>query len=175
MTACAAERVWAVHEIEQLAFRYAHAFATRDRELMLSLWSETDSPAPLPALDIHRLRRDLDRWWASLGQVMLLVTNHVIDLGDGGDAASGAVYCLAQIDGGHLFIDQTIVYRDRYVRRGDGWRFAVREHLLWFGQARDRHPLHQPVANWPRRQVGTGVLQPPHAPPTSTVAQGESR
>jgi SnoaL-like domain len=174
MTERTVARLWAVHEIEQLAARYAHAFATRDRGLMLSLWAETGSPAQLPTLDLHRLRREIDRWWESLGQVMLLVTSHVIELEDD-DHAWGAVYCLAQIDTGHQFVDQTIVYRDRYVRSDDHWRFATREHLLWFGQPRERHPLHQPAAHWPRRQVGTGVFERAHAQPTPTVAAGESR
>ena len=146
-----------MHEIQQLAYRYAHAFALRDRELMLSLWAQTESPVSLPALDIHRLRRDLDSWWDRLGTVLLHVTNHVIDLDDD-DHGHGSVHCLGQIDLGHLFVDQTILYRDRYVRRNGSWLFASREHLLWFGQERERHPLRQPPARWPRRQVGRGVL-----------------
>jgi hypothetical protein len=167
-------RLWAVHEIQQLAARYAHAFATQDRELMLSLWAPTEAPARLPAMDLHRVRRDIDRWWTSLGQVMLLITSHVIDLEDE-DNASGTVYCLGQIDTGHQFVDQTIVYHDRYVHSEDHWRFATREHLLWFGQARDRHPLHQPAAHWPRRQVGAGVDQPARAQPVVTVAPSDTR
>jgi SnoaL-like domain len=174
MTEPTLARLWAVHEIEQLAARYAHAFATHDRELMLSLWARTESPARLPAVDLHRISRDIDRWWESLGQVMLLITSHVIDLHDD-DHASGAVYCLGQIDTGHQFVDQTIVYHDRYVRSDDHWRFATREHLLWFGQTRERHPLHQPAAHWPRRQVGTGVNEPAQPPSASTVAQGDPR
>jgi len=151
------ERLWAIHEIQQLAYRYAHAFALRDRELMLSLWADTDVPVKLPALDRHRLRADLDRWWETLGTVLLHVTNHVIEFDDD-EHASGSVHCLGQIDLGHLFVDQTILYRDRYVRRDGHWLFATREHLLWFGQERDHHPFRQPPARWPRRQVGRGVL-----------------
>ena len=151
------DRLWSVHEIRQLAFRYAHAFAVRDRELMLSLWAQTDVPARLPAIDGHRLRADIDGWFGVLGTVLLHVTNHVIEF-DGDDAATGEVHCLGQIDLGYRFVDQTILYRDRYVRTPSGWRFQSRSHLLWFGQERDRHPLRQPPARWPRRQVGRGVL-----------------
>lgn len=161
------ERIWAVHEIRQLAYRYAHAFALRDREMMLSLWAETDQPVRLPSLDIHRLRRDLDRWWETLGTVLLHVTNHVIEF-DGDDDAHGSVHCLGQVDLGHQFVDQTIMYRDAYVRRDGHWLFATREHLLWFGQERDRHPLRQPPARWPRRQIGLGVLLE-QAPPEVSV------
>ncbi len=157
MIQASAERLWAIHEIQQLAYRYAHAFAVRDRELMLSLWDETESPASLPSLDIHRLRSDLDRWWQRLGTVLLHVTNHVIEF-DADDLAHGAVHCLGQIDLGQQFVDQTILYRDRYVSRKGRWVVSTREHLLWFGQERERHPFHQPPARWPRRQVGRGVL-----------------
>jgi hypothetical protein len=150
-------RLLAIHEIQQLAYRYAHAFAVRDRELMLSLWATTDEPIELPGLDGHRLRRDVDRWFETLGTVLLHVTNHVIAFEDG-DHATGDVHCLGQIDLGHQFVDQTILYRDTYVRTADGWRFATRAHLLWFGQEREHHPLLQPPADWPRRQIGRGVL-----------------
>jgi len=160
MEPAAADRLWAVHQIQQLAYGYAHAFALRDRELMLSLWDETESPVGLPSLDIHRLRRDIDRWWDTLGTVLLHVTNHLIDLDDD-DHARGSVHCLGQIDLGHQFVDQTILYRDRYVRRDGRWLFATREHRLWFGQERPSHPLRQPPANWPRRQIGLGVMLEP--------------
>lgn len=151
------ERLWAVHEIQQLAYRYAHAFAVRDRDLMLSLWAPTEAPVTLPAIDGHRWETSVDDWFAAFGAVLLHVTNHVIDF-EADDRATGEVHCLGQIDLGHQFVDQTILYRDRYVRTADGWRFASRVHLLWFGQERDRHPLRQPPAHWPRRQVGRGLL-----------------
>ncbi len=150
-------RLWAIQEIGQLAHRYAHAFAVRDRELMLSLWADTDEPVRLPAIDGHRLRSDVDRWFSGLGTVLLHVTNHIIDF-QGEDEATGEVHCLGQIDLGHQFVDQTILYRDRYLRTADGWRFHCRSHLLWFGQEREHHPLRQPPAHWPRRQVGRGLL-----------------
>ena len=82
------ERLWSVHEIRQLAYRYAHAFAVRDRDLMLSLWAESDPPAQLPAIDGHRLKRDIDLWFSAFGMVSLHVTNHVIDFVDD-DTARG--------------------------------------------------------------------------------------
>jgi hypothetical protein len=151
------DRLWSVHEIRQLAYGYAHAFAVRDRELMLSLWADTEEPVRLPAIDGHRLRADVDAWFSAFGAVLLHVTNHVIDF-DGEDAATGEVHCLGQIDLGHQFVDQTILYRDRYQRTPAGWRFASRAHLLWFGQERAQHPVRQPPADWPRRQIGRGLL-----------------
>jgi hypothetical protein len=151
------DRLWSIHEIQQLPQRYAHAFAVRDRELMLSLWADTDTPVALPSIDGHRLRADVDAWFGAFGAVLLHVTNHVIDFEDD-DHARGEAHCVGQIDLGHQFVDQTILYRDRYVRTSDGWRFASRAHLLWFGQERDHHPLRQPPAHWPERQIGRGLL-----------------
>lgn len=151
------DRLWSIHEIRQLAYRYAHAFAVRDRALMLSLWADTDEPVALPAIDGHRLRADVDAWFEAFGAVLLHVTNHVIDFSSE-QQATGEVHCMGQIDLGHQFVDQSILYRDVYLRTAEGWRFASREHLLWFGQERERHPMRQPPARWPKRQVGRGLL-----------------
>jgi hypothetical protein len=82
---------------------------------------------------------------------------------------------LGQIDLGHRFVDQTILYRDRYLRTPSGWRFATRSHLLWFGQERDRHPLHQAPARWPRRQAGRGVLVDEPALARDDLDEGPTR
>ncbi len=144
------DRLWSVHEIRQLAYRYAHAFAVRDRDLMLSLWAESDPPAQLPAIDGHRLRADVDRWFAALGTVLLHVTNHVIEF-DGDDAATGEVHCLGQIDLGHRFVDQTILYRDRYLRTRVG--LAVCHSLA--------SALVRSGARSPSAASGAGPLAPP--------------
>jgi hypothetical protein len=56
------------------------------------------------------------------------------------------------------FVDQTILYQDRYVRQGSRWLFAHRRHLLWFGQTREVNPFQQPPANWPHGTAGRGTL-----------------
>lgn len=61
-----------------------------------------------------RLRRDLERWLATLGTVLLHVTNHLIGF-DGEDHARSSVHCPGQIDLGHQFVDQAILFRDRCV------------------------------------------------------------
>ncbi len=160
------ERLWAVHEIRQLAYRYAYAQDSRDRELLLSLWAETDTPAGAPDIDVHTVRREATRWFRK-GPTVHFVGNHVVDL-LGPDEAGGSVYCWAQLDLGDEFVDQSILYRDRYVRGEEGWRFLTRRHLLWFGQRRAEHPIHQPPAGWPRGYVGRGTLPdglPGYRPP----------
>ncbi len=156
-TAADVQRLLAIEEIRQLAFRYAHAFASRDRPLMLSLWARTDPPARMPTIDRHRIQADLERWFSELGLCLLHVTNHLIDV-EGPDHARGEVYCTGEIEVGSQWVDQVILYHDRYVREDGRWLFASREHRLFYGQARVHHPLRQPPARWPRGQVGSGDL-----------------
>jgi hypothetical protein len=144
-------------EIRRLALRYADAFLTRDAASMLSLWGPMDPPAEPPALDEHWARSLVGRW-QDLGTTMLHVTNHLIWFDDERHAR-GRVFCLAQLDRGDVFIDQTILYDDRYVRVDGSWRFRVRRHLLWFGAERSQHPMRQPAANWPESQSGSGTLE----------------
>ncbi len=145
----------AVHEIRQLAYRYALAHDSRDAALLLSLWAETEQPLDWPYIDIHRVRSDTERWFKK-GPTTHIVANHLVDLTSPHEA-EGYVYCLAQNDFGEQFVDQTILYRDAYVRRDGRWLFRRRLHLLWFGQERERHPYRQPDADWPSHQIGRGV------------------
>jgi hypothetical protein len=151
------DRLEAVHQIEQLAFRYALAFDSRDVETLQSLWTAADVPAKYPDINIHTVRNEFDPWLYGLGPSVLFVGNHVIDILDA-DHASGSVYCFGQLDMGESFIDQTILYEDRYRREGDRWLFEVRRHQLWFGVPREVHPMKQPDANWPASPVGRGTL-----------------
>jgi SnoaL-like domain len=151
------ERLWAINEIQQLAYRYAFAFDSRDVDELASLWAETERSASPPEIDIHTVRDEFDQWLYGLGPTVLAVCNHIIEIDDA-DNAHGSVYCLAQIDMGERFIDQSILYQDRYVRRNGRWLFEVRRHMLWFGQPRAEHPLRQEPANWPASPVGRGTL-----------------
>ncbi len=150
------ERLWAIHEIRQLAYKYAFAFDSRNAEELLALWDETAEPATFPEIDIHTIRNDFDRWF-DIGPSVLFVGNHLIEF-DNDEQAHGSVYCLGQIDFRDQFVDHSILYQDRYVCRDGRWLFVTRRHELWFGQARDRHPLHQQPANWPENVVGRGTL-----------------
>lgn len=150
------EELLAERDIRRLALRYALAQDFRDRELLLSLWAETDTPAQAPDIDVHTVRSEAERWFRK-GPTVHFVGNHLVDLVSA-DKATGSVYCWAQLDLGDQFVDQSILYRDRYVRRDGRWLFLVRRHLLWFGQARDRNPVDQPPATWPAGYVGRGSL-----------------
>lgn len=151
-------RLWAVHEIRQLVYRYAYTFDSRDYDEYRALWAETDEPAQMPVLDGHFFRSpEFVEAASALGPTILFVGNHLIDFEDD-DHASGKVYCLCQQEEDGVFIDQSILYRDRYVRQDGRWLFESREHLLFFGQARDSNPYDQAPANWPESTVGRGTL-----------------
>jgi hypothetical protein len=151
------DRLWAVHEIRQLAYSYAYGLDSRDLELMRSLWADTDTPVQLPDMDGHYVRSsEFDRWF-DLGPTILFVGNHRIIFEDD-DHASGTVYCIVQMELDGAFVDQTILYQDRYVRQYGRWLFGSRRHLLWFGAVRDGNPFDQPPANWPEGVYGRGTL-----------------
>lgn len=150
------EQLWAVHQIRQLAYRYALAVDSRDRELLLSLWAETEQPATTPEIDIHTVRSEAARWFRK-GPTIHFVGNHLVEL-TSPDEAAGSVYAWAQLDLGEAFVDQAILYQDHYVRHNGDWLFLTRRHLLWFGQERDRNPIRQPPATWPHGHVGRGTL-----------------
>jgi hypothetical protein len=146
-------------EIRQLPLRYAYANDFRDADMLLSLWAEPDEAAAYPDIDLHTVRAEHERWFRK-GPTVHFVGNHLIEVDDA-DHAHGTVYCWAQLDFGEEFVDQAILYQDRYVRQHGTWLFAVRRHLLWFGQARAENPMHQPPDGWPRTHTGRGVLPGP--------------
>jgi hypothetical protein len=149
------DRLWSVHEIRQLAYRYAYAHDACDADLLESLWEETAEPLPPPAIDIHRVRSVHLPMLRTRGPSVLFVGNHLVDFDDD-DNATGIVYCLVQVEVEGELVDQSVLYRDRYVRRDGSWRFLWREHYLWYGVSRAEHPWRQQPANWPARAIGAG-------------------
>jgi hypothetical protein len=146
-------------EIRALVASYAYAVLTTDTALWMSLWAPRPEPLEDPlGMDIHWARAVADRW-ASLGTIVLHITTHLIrPLAP--DLAVGRVFCLAElervVDGQLEFIEQTIVYEDRYARHDGSWRFSTRRHLLWYGRGCE-NPRAQGPADWPRAQTGRGV------------------
>src|ERR1700712_1919591 len=129
----AVARLLAIHEIQQLAIRYAHAFDSRDLPMLHALWHQDVPRLDYPDINAHTVREDFDQWLYGLGPSVLFAGNHLIDLVDA-DQATGAVYCLVQIDLGDEFVEQSILYQDVYIRHDGTWLFERRRHLLWYGQ-----------------------------------------
>jgi hypothetical protein len=153
-------RLIAHQEIQQLAYRYAYAFDTRDRAMYESLFADVGDPRQYALSNRASVTSEnTDLWFGTFGASVLFVCNHVIDLDDA-DHAHGAVYCHAQIQmaGSEGLVEQSICYQDRYVRIDGSWLFRDRKHLIWFGVETAERPFAQPPANWPERHVGVGTL-----------------
>jgi hypothetical protein len=151
------ERLWSIHEIRQLPYRYAYAIDTRDVDMMTSLWVNTAPPVGHPTLDYHRMNEMFAKFVEKFKghATTLLVGNHLITL-DGPDKAHGQVYAHAFVDSPDGFWEQLILYKDVYERHNDEWLFRTRDHLLWWGQIRSSNPMSQPPANWPKSELGAG-------------------
>ena len=96
------DRLWSVHEIRQLAYRFAQAHDSRDMAEMGRIFIDADAPLTFPEFNLANVRETLPEYFQIAGPTMLFVANHVIDLVDH-DHATGSVYCLAKLDiGGTL-------------------------------------------------------------------------
>ena len=159
-------RAAARDEIRQLAYRYAWGLDSRDVDSVAELYApEADSG---DGSGTERWRARFRRSMGAVGVTILFVGNHLIDF-DGDDDAHGLVYCRGYIeprDGPHpgRFVEQAILYRDRYRRVGGSWKFVSRSHELWFGIETAERPLHQRPAEWPLHHDGLGTV--PYSEPT---------
>jgi hypothetical protein len=156
-TAALTRRLWAVHEIRQLAYRFAQAHDSRDMDALEALFVPADEPLTWPEFNVVNARTRLPEYFQIAGPTMLFVANHIIDLVDD-DHATGAVYCLAKLDIAGAWIEQAIQYQDTYERRDGTWLFAQRRHLLWYGIELPERPFEQPKTQWPLDATGRGSL-----------------
>lgn len=162
MTASDIERLLALQEIRQLADRYAVYLDARDLDALVELYvPDVRISDSLEGRDT--LRQLFEGAMRAVGITFLHVGNHVIDLADDGQTATGIVYCRAEIqDGGpdsDRFIIQAIQYHDTYERRDGRWHFAAnRKHFLVYGADLGVNPLGLEPANWPESQTGMGSM-----------------
>lgn len=153
-------------EIRQLAYRYAWGLDSRDVDAVAELFvADVDAGRDV---GVAAMRARFDRAMRAVGVTILFVGNHLIEF-DGDDDAHGLVYCrgyIEPLDDGRRdrFVEQAILYRDRYRREGGVWKFVRRSHELWFGVETAERPLHQRAAEWPRHHDGVGTV--PYAEPT---------
>lgn len=146
-------------EIRQLAYRYAWTLDARDIGGTAELY--------VPEVRDRMLAR-FERSMSGVGVTVLLVGNHLVDF-DAADEAHGLVYCRGYIeprDGREAgrFVEQAILYRDRYRRCDGAWKFVDRVHELWYGVETAEQPLRQPPADWPEHHQGIGTV--PYGEPT---------
>jgi SnoaL-like domain len=149
-------RLWDDACIRKLPNEYADCVLVHDAARMQSLWATDVAAATPPDFDFHWAGR-LPARWTTWRVTMLHVTTHSITF-DGPDAAHGRVQCLVQAEHAEGFLEQTVLYEDTYVRRGEGWLFARRRHQLWFGRFPSPSPLDQEASGWPNGMDGVGSL-----------------
>jgi hypothetical protein len=153
-------------EIRQLAYRYAWALDSRNMDAVAELFAP-DAESEFGTTK-EAWRKRFTRSMSGVRVTVLLVGNHLIDF-DGDDQAHGLVYCRGYIEPVDdpptgRYLEQAILYRDRY-RRVDGeWRFLSRVHELWYGVETAERPLDQPPADWPTHHHGLGTV--PYDEPT---------
>ena len=152
----AIERVIARDEIHQLACRYALAMDSRDIGALVGLFVE-DVQVGRDLFGREALRESFEGQLRDVGVTILFVGNRVIDFETEKDA-QGHVYCRAEVQDGDRWINQAILYRDRYRRCDGNWYFVRRLHRLWYGVEASFNPLSLPPANWPENQTGSGSL-----------------
>lgn len=138
-------------ELHQLVYRYAWYLDSRDLDALVALFvAETRGNGALRASFAAQL--------APLGPTALLVGNHIVDFDpDDERLARGIVYCRGYLQTPDGFVEQMIVYTDRY-RHDDAWRFVGRKHELVYGVPTAEQPFDQPPADWPARAVGAGTI-----------------
>jgi hypothetical protein len=165
------QHVWSVQQIEQLAYRYALGVDSRNLDALVALFTPgvevgMDGRERDPGRgDLRHGRDALREWFAqslrSFGASFLSVTNHIIDF-QGDDAATGIVYCRAEMEVGDQWIVQAIQYWDDYVRHEGKWYFAYRRHLMLYSLEMHESPVGQRPVRFPVTQTGLGALPDAH-------------
>ena len=160
------DRLWSVHQIRDLAHRYAVAVDARDLDAIVALYVDDVRAARLPDGTLRTgrdaLKDTFDESLRAIGVSILFVGNHVIDFeadaGGSPDRARGIVYCRGLIQDGDRVVEQAIQYRDVYERRDGRWLFVRRVHVLWWGVETAERPYSQRPANWPEHHDGLGTV-----------------
>ena len=167
------QRVWSVQQIRQLAYRYALAVDSRNLDALVALFSplvevgmDGRERDPAEGEIVHgraALREFFARSLRSFRTSVLSVNNHIIDF-QNESAATGVVYCRAELEVGGEWIVQAIQYWDDYVRHDGEWYFAYRRHLMLYSLEMHESPIGESPVRFPATQTGRGAL--PSAHPT---------
>jgi uncharacterized protein (TIGR02246 family) len=132
-------------QIRDLGLRYAQAVDQRDADKLAALFVE-DGLLDGSGYESrgHEAIRKIPPMLSRRYQATFhSVQNHLIELD--GDQASGEVYALShhlqrKEDGSLTDFVMVMRYQDRYVRQGDGWRFAHRHILVDWTETRPAEP-----------------------------------
>lgn len=143
-------RIEAQLAIQQLAFRYARAVDSRNLADLGELFSPItrfgehgDGPGGARAFYDAVLARFYRSFHQVVGHVITDVTEN---------DARGTVYCRAEHEHGDNWIVNLMIYFDRYVRVGDGWRFLGRRPRFLFVGDHQATPRSLDFNKWPGRE-----------------------
>ena len=172
------QRLEDIHEIEQLAVRYAMAVDDRDIDAWLELFA--------PDVIVGKGRRgrealrefivpNLQQFYRSIH----LISGHRVDLHTS-DQATGAVYCRAEHEVGGRWIVIAIRYDDEYSKVDGRWYFTRRKDKHWYetdlpdrpqdagfhdwASAPARPCLPEPTASWTSFWDGVDITELSAAP-----------
>jgi ketosteroid isomerase-like protein len=152
------DRVEAVEAIRQLAYGYALAVDARDLDAIVGLYVE-DVRVGGARAGRSALRETFD---ASLRQFTASahhVTNHLIEFVDVDDA-TGLVSCRVEHEVGAKWVTASLLYHDRYVRRGGKWLLRGRVQTRLYATAHDDAPVGPDRFRWPgARPADSGFHQ----------------
>ncbi|HJM99861.1 MAG TPA: nuclear transport factor 2 family protein [Acidimicrobiales bacterium] len=158
----AVQKLVAKDQIRELVHLYSQAIASRDKDLMVSLYVKDASFGSIGSGE-EALRSLMDQTMGDLEFGVILTANHSISF-QSPELANGEVWarCFAQ-NRSEGYYEQLVKYVDEYQMtesEDDGtqvWKFRNRRHLLWFGEGKES-PLKLPKAFWPKSNIGIGRL-----------------
>lgn len=140
-------RLEAIHDIQQLAVRYAMAVDARDVETWLGLFA-ADVDCGRRGRGREALRGFITPALKGFYRSVHAITGHVIDhLYE--DHAQGRVYCRAEHEVGDRWIVMACVYHDRYARTDEGWRFVSRDEDFFYSHDLLERPQDCDFRRWP--------------------------
>lgn len=141
------DRLEAIEAIRQLAYGYALAVDARDLDAVVGLYVDDvrvgggkQGRAALRAVFDTSLRQ----FTASAHHV----TNHLIEFLDS-ENAIGLVSCRIEHEVGPDWVTASLLYHDRYIRRGGTWLFRGRVQTRLYATAHDDPPVGEAKLRWP--------------------------
>ncbi|WP_380926108.1 nuclear transport factor 2 family protein [Sphingomonas leidyi] len=140
------DRLEAIEAIRQLAYGYALAVDARDLDAVTGLYVDGIRVGANQGREALRAVFD-----ASLRQFSASahhVTNHLIEFLDA-DTAIGLVSCRIEHEVGNAWVTASLLYHDRYVRRGGVWLFRGRVQTRLYATAHDDPPVGVAKLRWP--------------------------
>lgn len=151
------DRLESIDQIRQLPAKYALSVDMREFDALANLFVD----------DVYVSRdksgrQAIKEWFRmALGDGLIGsmhgINGHIIDF-ESKDLASGIVYSRNDLEREQMWMDEIMIYLDRYERRDGRWYFQRRAPLFWYQVDRMGNPLGGGEAKlrWPGREWAEG-------------------